>query len=78
MKKPPRLIRNTPEEEAAIRRGIDADPDTFEPTDEQFAQMKRRAARVAQDSPRVISVTPDADQSELVVSPLQIPLKEAP
>ncbi|MCG1041941.1 hypothetical protein KQH60_04880 [Mycetohabitans sp. B8] len=37
-----KLIRNTAQEEAAIERGIAADTDTFVPTDEQFAQMKRR------------------------------------
>jgi len=40
MKKQPQLIRNTRTEEAAIARGIAADPDTFEPTDEQFARMR--------------------------------------
>lgn len=50
------LILNTPEEEAAIQRGIDADPDTFVPTDEQFAQMKRRV-RGPQIAPTKQSVT---------------------
>ncbi|GAB7524049.1 BrnA antitoxin family protein [Paraburkholderia sp. 2C] len=53
MKKQPRLIRNTPEEEAAIARGIAADPDTFEPSDEQFSQMKRRAGRPKLEHPKV-------------------------
>lgn len=35
-----KLRRNTPEEEAAIQRGIAADPDTFEWTDEEFATAR--------------------------------------
>lgn len=31
------LIKPTPEEEVQINAGIAADPDTFEPIDEQFA-----------------------------------------
>ncbi|MEM5325339.1 BrnA antitoxin family protein [Paraburkholderia sp. JHI2823] len=62
MKKPPRLIRNTPDEEAAIARGIAADADTFEPTDEQFAQMKRRGGRPKLANPKVaVTVRYDAD-----------------
>ena len=34
------FYKNTPEEEAQINAGIDADPDTFEPTDAQFAQFR--------------------------------------
>jgi uncharacterized protein (DUF4415 family) len=56
MSKPSKLIRNTPAEEAAIHRGIASDPDTFEPTDEQFAQMKRRGGRPRLANPK-ISVT---------------------
>ena len=40
-----KLLRNTPQEEAAIARGIAADTDTFVPGDEQFAQMKPRRGR---------------------------------
>jgi len=36
----PRLARNSPEEEAAIRRGIDADPDTWELTEGDWAHMR--------------------------------------
>lgn len=62
MKKQPALIRNTPEEEAAIARGIAADPDTFEPTDEQFAQMKRRGGRPKLANPKeAVTVRYDAD-----------------
>jgi len=39
---PRRWRLNTPEEEAEIKRGIEQDPDTFEPTAEQIASMKRR------------------------------------
>ncbi|MET3229434.1 UNVERIFIED_ORG: hypothetical protein ABIC54_001608 [Burkholderia sp. 1263] len=42
MPKKPKFYRPTPEEDAEIQRGIDSDPDTFIPTDEEFAQMKRR------------------------------------
>lgn len=56
------MIRNTPEEEAAIKSGIDADPDTFEPTDEQFAQMKRRGGRPKLAHPKVaVTVRYDAE-----------------
>jgi uncharacterized protein (DUF4415 family) len=65
MKKPPRLTRNTPEEEAAIARGIEADPDTFEPSDEQFAQMKRRAGRPKLANPKIaVTVRYDAEVIE--------------
>lgn len=62
MSKQSRLIRNTPEEEAAIARGIAADPDTVEPTDAQFAQMKRRGGRPKLANPKVaVTVRYDAD-----------------
>jgi len=54
----------TEEEDAEIDRGIAADPDTFVPTDEQFAQMKPRATRgrPQMESPKVlVSVRYDAD-----------------
>jgi len=35
------FILPTPEEEAQINAGIAADPDTFEPTDEEFLQFRR-------------------------------------
>lgn len=34
------FIRNTDEEEAAIQRGIDADPDTYVPSTEEIARMR--------------------------------------
>jgi uncharacterized protein (DUF4415 family) len=62
MSKPHKLIRNTPEEEAAIARGIANDPDTFVPTDEEFAQMKRRGGRPKLANPKVaVTVRYDAD-----------------
>jgi uncharacterized protein (DUF4415 family) len=62
MKKQPKLIRNTREEEAAIAHGIAADPDTFEPTDEEFAQMKRRGGRPKLAHPKVaVTVRYDAE-----------------
>lgn len=38
-----KLDRPTPEEDAAIQRGIEADPDNPELTDEIFAQMRPAA-----------------------------------
>ncbi len=65
MSKQPRFIRNTPEEEAAIQRGIASDPDTFEPTDEQLAQLKRRGGRPRLESPKVpVTVRYDQDVIE--------------
>jgi uncharacterized protein (DUF4415 family) len=40
MKAKRKFLRNTPEEEAAIQRGIDADPDTYAPSDEELKQLK--------------------------------------
>ncbi|WP_250483290.1 BrnA antitoxin family protein [Caballeronia sp. GaOx3] len=54
----------TPEEDKAINRGIAADPDTYEVSDEQFKKMKRRGerGRPRLDSPKVLlSVRYDAD-----------------
>ncbi|MGF6899398.1 BrnA antitoxin family protein [Paraburkholderia sp. GAS348] len=65
MSKQTKLIRNTPDEEAAIQRGIAADPDAFEPTDEQFAQMKRRGGRPKLATPKVaVTVRYDSDVIE--------------
>ncbi|MCG1017359.1 MULTISPECIES: BrnA antitoxin family protein [Burkholderiaceae] len=62
MNKRSTLIRNTAQEEAAIERGIAADPDTFVPTDEQFAQMKRRGGRPKLEQPKIaVTVRYDAD-----------------
>jgi uncharacterized protein (DUF4415 family) len=38
-------ISPTPEEDAAIARGIAADPDTYELTDAEFAQLKPARGR---------------------------------
>lgn len=35
-----KLLRNTPEEEAAINRGIASDPDTYELPAEEFKQLR--------------------------------------
>ncbi|MFM0364693.1 BrnA antitoxin family protein [Paraburkholderia sediminicola] len=66
MKKQPKLIRNTPEEEAAIARGIAADPDTFKPTDEQSAQLKPRGGRPKLAHPKVaVTIRYDAEIVEV-------------
>jgi uncharacterized protein (DUF4415 family) len=65
----PKMIRDTPEEEAAIQRGIDADPDNPEITGEQAAPMvphsefvKRQRGRPKSDTPKEhINVRLDAD-----------------
>ncbi|NIF54043.1 BrnA antitoxin family protein [Burkholderia sp. Ax-1724] len=62
MNKQSKLRRNTPAEEDAIARGIAADPDTFEPTDEQFAQMKRRGGRPKLINPKIaVTIRYDAE-----------------
>ena len=35
-----RLVRPTPEEDVAIQRGIDADPDTWEVTEKDWARAR--------------------------------------
>ena len=45
MSSKPEIVRPSDVEEAEINRGIAADGDTFIPSDEQFAQMKRRGGR---------------------------------
>jgi len=40
MKKRRRITRPTADEDRTIRRGIKADPDTFEPTDAEFTKMR--------------------------------------
>ena len=45
-----------------INQGIALDPDMFVPSDEQFAQMKRRGGRPKSDPPKVsLTVRYDAD-----------------
>ncbi|MBN3802525.1 BrnA antitoxin family protein [Paraburkholderia sp. Ac-20336] len=62
MNKQPKLRRNTPAEEDMIARGIAADPDTFEPSDEQFAQMKRRGGRPKLINPKIaVTIRYDAE-----------------
>jgi hypothetical protein len=60
MSKQTNLTRNTHAEEAEIQRGIADDPDTFEPTDEKFAQVKRRVAAPSTQC----SVTSDMDSPQ--------------
>ena len=69
-----RLRRNTPDEEAAIQRGIDADPDNPEWTEEMFARARpasevmpglvRRRGPQAAPTKQMISVRLDADLVE--------------
>lgn len=55
-----KLIMPTPEEDAAIDRGIGADPDTYELSSEEFKQLKR-AGRPPSAKPKV-AVTIRYDQ----------------
>ncbi|WP_066452735.1 BrnA antitoxin family protein [Castellaniella caeni] len=48
-----KLIMPTPEEDAAINRGIAADPDTYELSTEEFKQLKNRGGRPRLDTPKV-------------------------
>lgn len=57
-----KLHMPTPEEDAAIQRGIDADPDTYVPTDEEFAKMKPRGGRPKLEHPKVaVTIRYDAE-----------------
>lgn len=47
-----KLIMPTPEDDAAINRGIAADPDTYELGPEEFKQLKR-VGRPRLESPKV-------------------------
>lgn len=55
------LILPTPEEDAAINAGIEADPDTYELSKSEFGQLKR-VGRPKSDSPKIqLTVRYDAD-----------------
>jgi len=55
------LVLPTPEEEAEIQRGIDADPDTYVPTDEEFAGMKRRGRPKQAARKELVSIRYDVE-----------------
>jgi uncharacterized protein (DUF4415 family) len=62
-----KIVMPTDEEDAAINRGIAADPDTYEVPDADFKKMKRLGARGRPrlESPKVlVSVRYDADVIE--------------
>jgi uncharacterized protein (DUF4415 family) len=67
MSNKPRIIPPTDDEDAAINRGIAADPDTFEVSAEQFGKMKRLGTRgrPRSDSPKIqLTVRYDAEVVE--------------
>lgn len=47
---------NTDEEEAAINAGIAADPDTYEPTDEEFKQFRPVGRPKAEETKERITI----------------------
>jgi len=64
MSNKPKIIMPTDEEDAAINRGIAADPDTYEVPGEDFTTMKRLGARGRPrvETPKVqLTVRYDAD-----------------
>ncbi|AMM15258.1 MAG: BrnA antitoxin family protein [Pseudomonadota bacterium] len=64
MSNKPKIIMPTDEEDAAINRGIAADPDTYEVPGEDFTKMKRLGARGRPrvETPKVqLTVRYDAD-----------------
>lgn len=61
MSKKPEIYMPTEAEDQEINRGIAADPDTYVPSDEAFARMKRRG-RPRSDAPKVqLTVRYDRD-----------------
>lgn len=62
MNSKPKLHMPTLEEDAAIQRGIDADPETYVPTDQEFAKMKSRGGRPKLEHPKVaVTIRYDAE-----------------
>lgn len=51
-----KLIPPTEEEDAIIQAGIDADPDTYEPSDEEFKQARRAGRPPSPDKKQQISL----------------------
>lgn len=61
MSKKPKLYMPTEAEDAEINRGIAADPDTYVPSDEAFARMKRRGRPKADSQKVQLTVRYDQD-----------------
>ncbi len=61
----PGTILPTPEEDAQIARGIAADPDTYELSDEEFKELKPMRGRPRLERPKVaLNMRIDADVME--------------
>lgn len=61
MSKKPSIHMPTEAEEKAINRGIAADPDTYIPSDEAFARMKRRGRPKSEETKVQLTVRYDQD-----------------
>ena len=55
------LVLATPEEDARIGAGIAADPDTYEPSDEEFKLMRRPGRPLGSGTKTQITLRLDAD-----------------
>jgi uncharacterized protein (DUF4415 family) len=55
------LVLATPSEDARICAGIAADPDTYEPSDEEFKQMRRPGRPLGSGTKTQITLRLDAD-----------------
>ena len=55
------LVLAMPEEDARIRAGIAADPDTYEPSDEEFKLMRRPGRPLGSGTKTQITLRLDTD-----------------